>query len=137
MRYAVKSSAVIHELLNEEMIIANLDSGFYYSLRGSGMILWQLLINHASIHEMASSFFERYHVETEGEIRELINELLQEDLIIEAHSNHQYASTCLFWPQVYTRPYLEKYEEMKNLLMLDPIHEVDEQGWPAEATPLQ
>jgi hypothetical protein len=25
---------------------------------------------------------------------------------------------------------MEKYEDMRDLLVLDPIHEVDEGGWP-------
>ena len=28
-------------------------------------------------------------------------------------------------------PMLSVYEDMKDLLLLDPIHDVDEQGWPA------
>jgi hypothetical protein len=32
--------------------------------------------------------------------------------------------------QPYTPPVLERYSDMQALLVLDPIHEVDEQGWP-------
>jgi hypothetical protein len=28
---------------------------------------------------------------------------------------------------------LQKYTDMADLLLLDPIHEVDEQGWPQPA----
>jgi hypothetical protein len=27
-------------------------------------------------------------------------------------------------------PLLRKYTDMRDLLLLDPIHDVDEQGWP-------
>lgn len=30
----------------------------------------------------------------------------------------------------FVRPILQKYTDMADLLLLDPIHEVDEQGWP-------
>jgi hypothetical protein len=32
--------------------------------------------------------------------------------------------------QEFSRPILTKYTDMKELLLLDPIHEVDETGWP-------
>ena len=35
----------------------------------------------------------------------------------------------------YESPQLEQYSDMSELLLLDPIHEVDEQGWPKRAIP--
>ena len=33
----------------------------------------------------------------------------------------------------YSKPFLQKYTDMAALLLLNPIHEVDEQGWPQPA----
>jgi hypothetical protein len=33
----------------------------------------------------------------------------------------------------FTHPQLQKYTDMQELLLLDPIHEVEESGWPATA----
>ena len=33
----------------------------------------------------------------------------------------------------YAAPKLSTYTDMQELLLLDPIHEVDESGWPAQA----
>jgi hypothetical protein len=30
----------------------------------------------------------------------------------------------------FEKPGLQKYSDMQDLLLLDPIHEVDEMGWP-------
>ena len=30
-------------------------------------------------------------------------------------------------------PIIEKFTDMQELLLLDPIHEVDEKGWPHQA----
>ena len=30
----------------------------------------------------------------------------------------------------YTAPAVQKYDDLEDLLLLDPIHEVDEAGWP-------
>jgi hypothetical protein len=31
----------------------------------------------------------------------------------------------------FSAPVLQKYDDMQDLIMLDPIHEVDDSGWPA------
>jgi hypothetical protein len=31
---------------------------------------------------------------------------------------------------VYAKPELQVYSDMKDLLLLDPIHDVSEEGWP-------
>jgi len=33
----------------------------------------------------------------------------------------------------FVKPILQKYTDMADLLLLDPIHEVGEQGWPHPA----
>jgi hypothetical protein len=35
--------------------------------------------------------------------------------------------------QPYQEPKLGKYTDMQELLLLDPVHEVDEAGWPNKA----
>jgi hypothetical protein len=34
-------------------------------------------------------------------------------------------------PQEFVEPLLQKYTDMEEMLLLDPIHEVDEHGWPS------
>jgi hypothetical protein len=34
-------------------------------------------------------------------------------------------------PLVYTPPAIERFDDLADLLLLDPIHEVTEPGWPA------
>ena len=34
----------------------------------------------------------------------------------------------------YQAPSLEKYSDLQDLLLIDPIHEADESGWPSVAS---
>lgn len=127
MAYTTPGTEIIHELLNDEVIIANLDAGIYYSIRGSGILVWQLLLAGHPLSSIESLFSEKY-----GSIPSLspfIDRLIEENLLIPKESSPP-SSTSLSWPSNFSPPTLERYDEMKNLLMLDPIHEVDEQGWP-------
>ena len=129
MAYTTSHTGIIHELLNDEVIIANLNDGIYYSIRGSGILIWQLLLAGHTLPSIESLFSEKY-----GAIPTLapfLDRLLKENLLISAPSSSP-SLPSLTWPTAFSPPELERYDEMKNLLKLDPIHEVDEQGWPQQ-----
>lgn len=130
MLYKTRSKAIIHELLDLEVILADLDSGNYFSFRGSGITIWQLLIAGHSLPDIESLFQKRYPIDSGEKIGSFVSQLLEEKLLIQTDQPAQKSGEPIHWPDAWEPPVLEKYEEMKNLLMLDPIHEVDEQGWP-------
>jgi len=127
MAYTTSNTDIIHELLNDEVMIANLNDGIYYSIRGSGIVIWQLLLAGHTLPSIESLFSEKY-----GDIPSLtpfLDRLLQEILLIST-PNTSPTLPSLTWPAAFSPPEFERYDEMQNLLKLDPIHEVDEQGWP-------
>ena len=65
-------------------------------------------------------------------LAELINEklLIEHDELKDEKNASEDAT--FFYPEEYTPCVLEKYDEIKNLLLIDPIHAVGEQGWPAK-----
>lgn len=128
MAYTTAGTAIIYELLDDEVIIANLDAGIYYSIRGSGILIWQLLMAGYTLPSIEALFAEKY-----GALSSLhlfVERLVQEGLLV-AQQNSSPIACALSWPASFSPPTFERYDEMKNLLMLDPIHEVDEQGWPS------
>jgi hypothetical protein len=134
-KYKLFSSAVIHELLDAEVIVANLDNGAYYSLQGSAALAWQLLVSGRSPEAIAADAAQKYGLTPQNfseQVDFFASQLCQEKLLTvdEDSAGRPVQSENFAWPETWNTPLLEKYEEMKDLLMLDPIHEVDEQGWP-------
>lgn len=129
--FCIASTAVIHELLDDEVIAANLDTGIYYSIRQTGTVLWQLLVTGKTQAEIVFVFQQHYPQATSAMIDEFIQQLVAEKLLVptKAPPSNQ-IDQQIHWPLNWAPPLFEKYEEMSALLMLDPIHEVDEQGWP-------
>lgn len=127
MTYAISGSGIIHETLDDEVIIANLNEGIYYSIRGSGTLIWQFLIANHSLSSIEFLFSEKYNQPIA--LSSFIEELQKENILIPSKLSSASPVTPA-WPATFQDPVLERYDEMKNLLMLDPIHEVDEQGWP-------
>ena len=125
-----RSKAIIHEFLDNEIILADLDAGIYYSIRGCGIQLWQQLVSGNSLEEAIDTIQRQYGKDNLDLCSAFAMQLCKEQLLIETTSMPHTTIASLSWPNSFEPPVLEKYEEMKNLLMLDPIHEVDEQGWP-------
>lgn len=139
--FRVNSSTVVSEIFDEEIVIIHLGSGTYYSLDQSGAEIWQLLQQGATLPEITAQLATIYSntpVELEHAVQHLMTELAQEQLIIPGNSAAQpsqlqnvesiLSSSCN--QRCFTPPSLNKYTDMRDLLLLDPIPEVDAGGWP-------
>jgi hypothetical protein len=140
-RYCVNSPTVTHDVIDGEAVIINLVSGKYYSLGQAGAEIWTLLDKHATLefimHRLAANYMgERSNIE--HSVVALIERLQEEDLIVPCSreiAGESFVETESAHEQNHDRPHFEtpvlhKFTDMQELLVLDPIHEVDEVGWP-------
>jgi hypothetical protein len=133
-RFRINAPLVTHQVIDGEVIILNLDNGYYYSLADSAAIIWQSL-NGAPLQDVVASvarFYDAASGEIEKQTTDFIGQLVQENLIV-AVEEWPFEITTPETPSAKTSfksPFLEKYTEMSDLLLVDPIHDVDEQGWP-------
>ena len=56
MSYRINSPSVIHETIDDEVVIINLDKGHYYSLDGCGSDIWLGLTGGATPAAIAATF---------------------------------------------------------------------------------
>ncbi|MGI8926136.1 MAG: PqqD family protein, partial [Tepidiformaceae bacterium] len=142
-RLRVNAPSVIGESVDGEVLIVNLDSGRYYSASGSGDAIWRLaaagLPPSAIVRELAASYDanpELVGAAVHGFIGQLIDEALLVEDSAAAEAGAEAATPLpVGAPAPFDPPLLNKYTDMEQLLLLDPVHEVDETGWPvAKAT---
>lgn len=137
-RFRVNTPTVTHETIDGEAVIINLDSGNYYSLVDVGSFIWGLVEKGASASEVQNQVLQTYHgdaTEIDRGVQELLAELQQENLIVPVDGAggfdpNQLASNNGHEKPTFSPPLLNKYSDMQELLLLDPIHDVDEAGWP-------
>lgn len=132
------SPEIVHETVDGEVIAIDLVNGSYYSLAGSGPVVWELLGNGASEAEIRAALAGRFEADGEviGSAVAALLEQLQESGLIVGDENAEEAA-----PPVadagektsFEAPRLERYTDMKDYFLLDPIHEVDTAGWPRPA----
>ena len=135
MRFRVNSPEVISETIQGETIVINLTTGTYYSLPGSGAEVWEAAAASATVDEIAGVLRARYDAPAEeitSGVAELVEQLLAEQLITasDAAASDLAAAEPLEPKLPFVKPALGKYTDMQDLVLLDPVHEVDDRGWP-------
>jgi len=133
------SSEIVHETVDGEVIAIDLGNGSYYSLAGSGPAIWGLLLNGATAAEIQLELAARFDAD-EGEIETAIGALLEQldehGLVVGEETGRvdgQAAPASNGERTAFEPPRLERYNDMKDYFLLDPIHEVDTAGWPRPA----
>jgi Coenzyme PQQ synthesis protein D (PqqD) len=141
LRYCVNTSQVINEVIDGEAIMINLATGSYYSLDRVGAEVWALVETSMSVDGIVAALGRRYDAAPD-DIRRGVEDLLQhlssEQLVVpcldeKAASAADAAATpeTATGPrQPFQPPRLEKFTDMQDLILLDPVHEVDSRGWP-------
>jgi hypothetical protein len=129
VQYRINSPSVIHETIDDEVVIINLDKGHYYSLDGCGARIWKQVAGGVPVPAVVEGF-EGERGEVEAGIRDLVAELEQEALIVPADEGAPATEPDAGGPSTFEAVKLQRYSDMEELLLLDPIHEVDAQGWP-------
>lgn len=137
MRYRVNDQ-VINETIDGEAVMINLATGNYYSLDRVGAEIWEYITRAAPTSEIVHSLCLRYEAspeEVEMATLRLEAELLDEGLIVvcEGDSGTKERPPVSAAPDVrapFQPPTLQKFSDMQDLILLDPVHEVDARGWP-------
>jgi len=133
--YRINTPKVVHETIEGEVVIINLDSGSYYSLDQAGAALWAELERGQGLDDLAR-YVDAHYVtggsDAAAAVEALVAALVAEDLVREAGpAAAQPPSPANGQRAAFVAPVLQKHTDMQDLLLLDPIHEVDETGWPS------
>jgi hypothetical protein len=125
MRVAAKVS---HQCIDGEVIVIDLESGSYYSLLGMAAQLWNLALSVPARADLLERVHSVYGPDAVPPVAAFVEELVRECLLIDEPG--PYSAVAVELPHLFTVPAIEKFTDMQDLLMLDPIHEVDAAGWP-------
>jgi hypothetical protein len=138
-RFRINVENVVYETVDGEVIAIDLGNGSYYSLAGSAPAVWELLVRGVTETEICEGLEMRFDVNAEtirGEVSTLLAKLAESGLTVSTEdaaaepmvAEHGDGTKAAFEPAR-----LERYTDMKDYFLLDPIHEVDSAGWPRPA----
>lgn len=131
--YRLNESKMFFDIADGQAVVINFTTGMYYGTSLLGSAIMENLIQGASVESICTSvkaaggcpddFDER--------LQAFIKALLEKEIIISAEGTEKEAS---FSPDAFSEGFdfsLDEFAEVQDLLLADPVHEVDvEQGWP-------
>ena len=138
-RFRINRPYVVKEDFDDEDVIVNLDTGSYYSLDKSGAVLWDLIDAGASRADIVANVSARCSDDDSGiqtVVDEFLSRLREEALIVPADDDGPEPrfvadeSMASEPPSLSLPPVLTKYTDMQDMLLLDPVHDAGETGWP-------
>ena len=125
---------VIRESFEDEVVMINLESGNYYSLTGVAGEIWGYLEKGAGGGGITTALAARYSADGEQigrNVNDFLHQLLQEKLIVESEADSVEPLPLAAEGKLpFEIPQMSVFSDMQDLLLLDPIHDVDETGWP-------
>jgi len=142
MGFCLNEPQVGGEILEGEVIVIDFVSGAYYSLTGAGAVAYVALVAGGTERAATNEITRRYDAAPDrvvADVRGLLDDMLADGLLRE-HAQpglddvaNEVAEALGKPPEVlgdYETPTLARYTDMQQLLLLDPVHEVGDGGWP-------
>lgn len=141
--YILNLPHVVHDTIDGETIIVNLKNGNYYSFDKAGVSIWTLILeggDFAFLRQIMHTAANWEEKEIQDWLDPFLAQLIKEGLILKqtqlpddapVPDENVYISLVQSWTDVIDVPVLHRYENLQDMLFLDPIHDTNEQGWPS------
>ena len=135
--FSIDAKNVFFENFADENVVVNITIGNYYSMKGSANFIWALLQQPCSESQMIAALLNEYELDAslaETTVSNFLATLQKEQLLLRGEIQENIPQIIpATVKKTFEPPVLEIYNDLQELLLLDPIHEVDEvQGWPTK-----
>ena len=124
--YKILEAHISHNRFDDEIIAVNLATGSYFSFHNGAAELWSLLERGPATADSLSAAFEDAPVCASQEIGIFLARLHDEGLL----TNSTEEPVRLTSAQAYATPVVEEFDELRELLLADIVHDTDDAGWP-------
>jgi hypothetical protein len=130
----VNSTHVVSDVFDDgEAAVIDLRSGAYFSLNPTGALLWPMIVAGTTSDHLVTHIRAVANVgaEVAADVDAFVGALVAEDLVEhvdDVNGNGAHAANGTRVP--YSPPTLERFDDLQELLLLDPIHDVSDEGWP-------
>ena len=138
-RFKIAGSHIAHESFEDEIHLINFTTGLYYTIDKTGMYAWNLIKENRTIEYIAQKMLKHYDVNyalLKEVLFKFITDLRNAGLIVPDTSGGHPAlekegpSETPANKIKFDTPKIQEFTDIKEILLLDPIHDVNELGWP-------
>ena len=119
-----------HDTIDGETLLIDTESGHLLMIGGVGPLLWQRLLGGVTVGSLVAEVAARFGADAGEACRDFLRTLAEAEVVIPAATAAAEAA-ALDWPDAFVAPMLERYDDIANIMAVDPIHDVDRSaGWP-------
>jgi hypothetical protein len=134
MAWVIDRVSVSSDFLEGEVVAIHLGTGIYYSLRGPAAVIWQALDQPAEAVQLGALLAAQFAVtpaQAEQDVIAFLFRLETEGLVRPAADSGTPVPVVAGGSILpYVTPQFERFSDLQDLLLLDPIHDVGPEGWP-------
>lgn len=134
--YKINEPGVVAQVVEGEALLIAFETGKYYSSADAGGLIIEAIQQGASLTRIVAAF-SRAGSSAEAiqsGVVAFVEQLVTEQLIVpsQAQPTSDWAPASML---TFRTPVLHTYTDLEDLLVLDPIHDVDAAGWPVARVP--
>lgn len=121
------------ELFDGEVVIAHYGTGLYFSVSASGALVWQGLRHGLSTSETAEWLAQHFSADANAipvQVDAFVATLVEKQLLLEVGEREKAGELPAIALAAWQEPTLDSFDDLQELLLLDPVHDVTEAGWP-------
>jgi hypothetical protein len=139
--YRVNRPRFVDETVDGEALVMDMVKGNYYSCVGPSAYAWNALSAGYPPPELATMLGERYGVAPDDATRDVdafLTALVDEEMLVPLESvpdasPDRHALEAKVPAGEYGGLSLDRFTDLADLILLDPVHDVTDVGWPHSA----
>jgi hypothetical protein len=84
MEKFIQNKAIVQSKIGEEVVMLDMDSGFYFGLNSVASVIWGMLANEIGFEALIDHLMTQFDVERplcETDTKELLDQLLEKNII--------------------------------------------------------
>jgi hypothetical protein len=84
MEKFIQNKTIVQSKMGEEVVMLDMDSGFYFGLNSVASVIWGLMVNETSFEALIDQLMAQFEVERslcEADTQELLDQLLEKNII--------------------------------------------------------
>ena len=84
MERFIQNKAIVQSKIGEEVVMLDMESGFYFGLNSAASVIWGLLADEIGFEQLIDQLMAQFEVERslcEADTQELLEQMLEKNII--------------------------------------------------------
>jgi hypothetical protein len=131
----VAGDHILCKEFENELTVINLSSGEYFALGGAAVEIWPLLEAGETKAGILAALAQAHGLSEDallGDLESFLSTLEERGLVSSRDAQVKPMSALSAEGRDYEPPWIQSFDDLKDLLLLDPVHDVSGGAWPGE-----